>query len=129
MRISDWSSDVCSSDLGGLAGARLTDHAEHLATVQLEGDVVAGQQVAEGVGQVAHPQQGRLRFHGSGLLVRVGAARIGAPGRGIGLGGTFVDVPAVARSDQRRVGKDCGRPCGYRWSPSNYKTKKEPFWF
>src|SRR3546814_6420512 len=52
--------------------------------------------VRSGLGQVAHPQLGRLLFHGSVLLVCVGAARIGAHGGGIGLGGTFGEVTAVA---------------------------------
>ena len=27
------------------------------------------------------------------------------------------DIPTVARSEERRVGKECLRPCRSRWSP------------
>src|SRR3546814_9499513 len=32
--------------------------------------------------------------------------------------------PVQSRSEQRRVGKECGSPCRSRWSPDHYKTKK-----
>src|SRR3546814_11932043 len=35
MRISDWSSDVCSSDLGGFEGCRQMADGEHLPEVRL----------------------------------------------------------------------------------------------
>src|SRR3546814_12287258 len=34
------------------------------------------------------------------------------------------DLPAHARSDERRVGKEGVSTCGSRWSPDHYKTKK-----
>src|SRR3546814_20240965 len=33
-------------------------------------------------------------------------------------------VHAVVRSEERRVGKECVRPCRYRWSRTHYKKKK-----
>src|SRR3546814_5774431 len=78
LRISDWSSDVCASDL--------RDH-------------------------------GRSRHHrvadsgtGSG---GVGSAAIFVIGPGAGTASRAV---AGARSEERRVGKECVIPCSYRWS-------------
>src|SRR3546814_10882778 len=33
--------------------------------------------------------------------------------------------PAVLRSEERRVGKECVRTCRYRWSPNRKKKKKK----
>src|SRR3546814_2237320 len=55
MRISDWSSDVCSSDLAeqrGLAGAVGADDADDGARRNLEAEVVDQQLVAEGLADV-----------------------------------------------------------------------------
>src|SRR3546814_17966249 len=63
MRISDWSSDVCSSDL-------LADHGDGLAGADVEGDVVdhrlplAGD--AERGGEVGDAQDRRGARHGGG---------------------------------------------------------------
>src|SRR3546814_12855220 len=96
MRISDWSSDVCSSDLGGDAADALgADGAARglhpldaaVAVLQETGDLAALDDVdAEGVG-------------GAGI----------APGDGV--------VPRGARSEERRVGKECVSTCRSRWSP------------
>src|SRR3546814_16423348 len=95
MRISDWSSDVCSSDLfgEGAFGDRTgeAEAVEH-GRVQLVDDFA---QVAVGAGhQVADRAQ--ALEHG-----RVA-------------GGEFDD--AQARSEERRVGKECVSTCRSRWS-------------
>src|SRR3546814_4117312 len=87
MRISDWSSDVCSSDLIG--GQRL-DHAlvEHFRLI--------------GVEDPAHREKMLERFllqcphHLVGMVDRLGDTR---------------------RSEERRVGKACVSTCRSRWSP------------
>src|SRR3546814_12575016 len=84
MRISDWSSDVCSSDL-------LTD-----------GQARARQGVA----------RGRHRTHTHVLGVYAGMA----VGHQTCHGGH-------ARSEERRVGKECVSTCRSRWSPYHYKKK------
>src|SRR3546814_17993536 len=95
MRISDWSSDVCSSDLhgGDDAGQRLqrADRA-----VELPSAVV-------GHDHAVHP----------------------------GVDGTHgvVDVldalePDGARSEERRVGKECVSTCRYRCSPCHHKKNQ-----
>src|SRR3546814_13194182 len=98
MRISDWSSDVCSSDL---------EQIRRIAPV-------------EPLDEVAVEEEGR-------------------PGRGRGLPrdlageiavAVVVDNPRpvrveraheelVERSEERRVGKECGRTCRSRWSPDH----------
>src|SRR3546814_12041756 len=95
MRISDWSSDVCSSDLRG----------------------------AEGVGlyRTEIPFMVRDRFPSEEeqrLIYREQLAAF-APHlvtmRTLDIGGD--------RSEERRVGKECVRTCRSRWSPYHYKKK------
>src|SRR3546814_15079332 len=98
MRISDWSSDVCSSDLIdgsiGLAGlARESGmEPELIATAFIDLGARLGldwaQQTAEGMA----PSDPWER-----LLVN-------------GLARDF-------RSEERRVGKECVSPCRFRWAP------------
>src|SRR3546814_8230273 len=80
VRISDWSSDVCSSDLAFSEGRKL----------EIKGEASF------------------IRAYAHFDLVRL-----------------FGDVPLVtkevrsisARSEERRVGKECVRTCRSRWSP------------
>src|SRR3546814_20846137 len=100
MRISDWSSDVCSSDLPRAAGAGeigfrllelvVRDHIVELAPA--EEDRLVEQAV---VRQVA-------------VLHREAAADHDEAAIG----------PRIARSDERRVGEECVSPCRSRWSQS-----------
>src|SRR3546814_3581764 len=87
MRISDWSSDVCSSDLGVLV-LRLRLGAGR------GGDRVPGQGLARGRRGLR-----RARREGDGAAVR----RRPAGRRG--------------RSEERRVGKECVSTCRSRWAP------------
>src|SRR3546814_15118441 len=95
MRISDWSSDVCSSDLEvRLAHAHheiLIGDGEHrLRDVDLALALLVG-------GPVRGPVE-RLR--------RVDADALGVEA-----------ARGVARSEERRVGKECVSTCRFRWSP------------
>src|SRR3546814_2191789 len=89
MRISDWSSDVCSSDLafvaalGGAANLASID----ACTTRLR-LVVADQGAAD---------EARLRALGAKGFVRPSAQAL--------------------RSEERRVGKGCVSTCRSRWSP------------
>src|SRR3546814_3884905 len=89
MRISDWSSDVCSSDLEAERGdSRIQALA---ATAQQIGDVITLiQDIAEQTNLLA-------------LNATIEAARAGEAGKG--------------RSEERRVGKECVSTCRSRWSP------------
>src|SRR3546814_11855348 len=82
MRISDWSSDVCSSDLlaafkkhlftgrrempahhvdeGRLAGAVGAEQAENFTFVHLQAHTVEGLHTLEGLGQVLHVRQPQI---------------------------------------------------------------------
>src|SRR3546814_13205433 len=39
------------------------------------------------------------------------------------LGFPNLSRPGILRSEERRVGKECVRPCRSRWSPYHYKKK------
>src|SRR3546814_13804833 len=97
MRISDWSSDVCSSDLMG-CGVRALDPAHQLGSEGLaDGDVIAvdGLEVHV-IGTPGHTSDS-LSFH--------------VPADGAVLTGDTV----LGRSEERRVGKECVSPCRSRW--------------
>src|SRR3546814_19235520 len=100
MRISDWSSDVCSSDLGAAelqifnacqcVDAFVTAQGRHgNHAVAVTDRVVADCQAVDG-SIIARP-----------TLQRVVAATAGQ------------------RSEERRVGKECVSTCSYRWSSSH----------
>src|SRR3546814_20498646 len=112
MRISDWSSDVCSSDLRAYSPWQLQGgkqlHKEckcwDFATALL------ALKVLELVGQTVP-------------VVRVGQRLFRAVdhaefGRELGVNGNELDlVLRHVRSEARRVGKECVSTCRYRWSP------------
>src|SRR3546814_15443465 len=99
MRISDWSSDVCSSDLVVVIGVIVI-----VVASQLIGDHRPGNDVHVGadVGIVGHgernvrtaqPRQEELHAELLGRRIR------------------------NLRSEERRVGKECVSPCRSGWSP------------
>src|SRR3546814_21139877 len=100
MLISDWSSDVCSSDLREPVVRRLA----------LQGAAVLA-------------QERRQR-----LLLRIGGLRPGSERARHVVAGTDqalllaapqrdADGAVRLRSEERRVGKECVSPCRLRWSP------------
>src|SRR3546814_20080291 len=107
MRISDWSSDVCSSDLVDVAVeadpavlehdhpvAHLPDRAGGVA------DVEAG---AAAVADLVH------------LLHALALERLVPHSQRL--------VGPEDRSEERRVGKECVSTCRSRWEPYHYKKK------
>src|SRR3546814_11814749 len=116
MRISDWSSDVCSSDLVGpeLAQGNLAaDHADGAGDgARLGDDAVrgGGDEIAAGGREVAHRDDDRL-------AEGAGAAHLAPDGVGGDIGA------AGARSEGRRVGKACVSTCRCRGWPQYYKKK------
>src|SRR3546814_17170334 len=98
MRISDWSSDVCSSDLLGA-----TTYYNRLAQ-----RVTAAMSVPTAAGKL-YDIDTRLRPQGAQgpLVVTLDS----------------FERYQRERSDERRVGKECVRTCRSRWSP--YHTKKK----
>src|SRR3546814_15117347 len=108
MRISDWSSDVCSSDLG--QPQFLLRPFEH----------EAGQLLAEGVVDLLQGVAG----DGEGFRERPAHADgLGALSRKDESHGHGRLLREYGRSAERRVGKECVSTCRYRWSPYNYKKK------
>src|SRR3546814_20956359 len=112
MRISDWSSDVCSSDLAFQAlrqrGARAGFDA-----VAIEVQAAAGVELLVGN---AREQVGP----GRDLVV---VAHAGAPLVDVDIGVVdFLLVEGaepveIRRSEERRIGKECVSTCRSRWSP------------
>src|SRR3546814_15400988 len=102
MRISDWSSDVCSSDLAlvGLAYNLLLRH-----LWQPEG----WQFVAD---ELLHDVVPLLYITYWWLWVPKGTLRLGH----IGLWVIYPLVYFAYRSEERRVGKECVSTCRSRWS-------------
>src|SRR3546814_9025034 len=99
MRISDWSSDVCSSDLG--RQARLVDRQDAEARRGVYGDRVS-------LGSVQEIVEGRTDVQDTGFsglegaVLRLLPAGVSDRGR---------------RSEERRVGQGCVSTCRSRWSP------------
>src|SRR3546814_18446676 len=99
MRISDWSSDVCSSDLHPepqAAGAKDVHHVHHAdaGTERVERSVRHG-----------------VRVGADDHLSRTDEALLAH------------DDVTEARSEERRVGKECVSRCRSRWSPVTSKKK------
>src|SRR3546814_14249796 len=116
MRISDWSSDVCSSDLADLAPATLArlDAAlpatwSHGNPVDIIGDAPS-ERYADAVHAVLEDPgvDAVLVMHAPTAIVpslqQAQAVIAAAPG-------------SMKRSEERRVGKECGITCRSRWSP------------
>src|SRR3546814_19048039 len=102
MRISDWSSDVCSSDLGIF-----------LQVAFQPGDRLG----VEVVGRFVEQQH-------VGLLQQKLAQRHTAPLAAGQLGDVGIAwwTAQRVRSEERRAGKECVSTCRSRWSPYHQKT-------
>src|SRR3546814_12268711 len=95
MRISDWSSDVCSSDLPELDWLRLI--VEIGAMIGLSSVIL--------VMIIAQPRIFMIMAR-DGMLPKV-FAKVHPRHR----------TPHINRSEERRVGKECVSTCRFRWSP------------
>src|SRR3546814_12967990 len=100
MRISDWSSDVCSSDLELRAAGLLAD-APTVSGRSLFAEIDAAPTAA--TGDDGHPV---VLDHRQPLSARGGYSI---------LYGAL--APEGCRSEERRVGKECVGTCRYRWAP------------
>src|SRR3546814_19925508 len=94
MRISDWSSDVCSSDLSGKRTS-----CRHAPTSASRSRITASQSPAS-----------FFSTRMSSNPVRNGQA--------------FAAFFRLERSEERRVGKECVSTCRSRWSPYHSKKQK-----
>src|SRR3546814_14304048 len=101
MRISDWSSDVCSSDLVVITGFGDTPgQPQMLAEFMVHGDRGATRASEQTVGRGVHEQAGHQIFEQSGAPRHQRDA-----------------LAAATRSEARRVGTECVSTCRSRWSP------------
>src|SRR3546814_14725071 len=99
MRISDWSSDVCSSDLLRKA---CDEHGLLLVLDEV---------------QCGYGRTGKFFAHELyGLTPDIMAVAKGIGG-GFPLGACLATEEAAKRSEERRVGKECVSTCRSRWSP------------
>src|SRR3546814_13067733 len=128
MRISDWSSDVCSSDLFDRRTGSSTQGLEERSTIS-QSERVSGR----------HDRQAQISDQVSGTIGAGvgGRGKGGGGGKGLpGISGsvsksgsqmdtmnwTTDDSRSSDRSEERRVGKECVSTCRSRWSP--YHSKK-----
>src|SRR3546814_19121529 len=112
MRISDWSSDVCSSDLA----LALADKSRHLRPVRVDIANDAGLN-AKSILQAADGVLPARKCVADEL--GIGAGQRNAC---IFLAENLVDL--LNRSEERRVGKECVSTCRSRWSPYHEKKNK-----
>src|SRR3546814_12575894 len=122
MRISDWSSDVCSSDLvicESTYGDRIREEVSieerrTLLEAEISGALVRGGNLVIPVFALERTQELLLD-----IASLINAGRLPHPR-------VFIDTPlatrattvfAKSRSEERRVGKECVSPGRSRWSP------------
>src|SRR3546814_20051296 len=101
MRISDWSSDVCSSDLQANSEKLL----EYLTQAELE-QLLKASSEAIAKGLMVLSDEPLLFVH---MAAFASWLRMLPPQY----------LAEVVRSDERRVGKECVSTCRSRWSPSH----------
>src|SRR3546814_14976078 len=114
MRISDWSSDVCSSDLFGISLWAAIDYG---LFHEAKSGVVAGND------GWLYTDEEFIVDEQSDQLVTQNLARIVAVRDRLAAQQVKLVVAIVPRSAERRVGKECVRTFSSRWSPCLYKKK------
>src|SRR3546814_11778978 len=123
MRISDWSSDVCSSDLPVAQEGQVAVDGGARA-LQLVAQACHGHRVARGLEDAVQREDAFVSVHGAIMArERLGvAARVA---RGVSLAGRACSddpcgqAPAwPARSEARRGGTECVSTCRSLWSPN-----------
>src|SRR3546814_13187469 len=95
MRISDWSSDVCSSDLHVVVSEDANGQVRALFGRKIEG----------------------LAAELPAVAPRVSSTQALASAKRAALGSRLLGMRVQARSEERRVGKERVSTCRSRWSP------------
>src|SRR3546814_15905799 len=122
MRISDWSSDVCSSDLAGTVGLALARNGSAFALATLTGNQAATANGIESIGLDA----GHAVYDAIALLpddpAPIGASLAALAGE--------IHASVKPTSAERPVATASVRTCRSRWSPSHrnktYKKSDAP---
>src|SRR3546814_12690757 len=104
MRISDWSSDVCSSDLLFAFRGR---NARIIKILFWDGSVLCLFTKRMEHGGFVWPS-----VHQVGESIVLSSAQLA------------MLIEGIDRSEERRVGQECVSTCRSRWSPYHYKQKK-----
>src|SRR3546814_6382881 len=128
MRISDWSSDVCSSDLATLERARIDglfdtlclgprlQHRPHQLSGEQQQRVAIARALATAPDLVfADEPTGNLDSRSGREVLQLLATASRAHGQSLAM----VTPDTVARSAERRVGKECVSTRRSRWSPAH----------
>src|SRR3546814_12550095 len=117
MRISDWSSDVCSSDLCPASPSSMKRGVKKalLLLLLLGGCVSAESWEATRLLQDIDAAGGPSALKERAPEPQRTTERYSIDGR--------ANVADVYRSEERRVGKACVSTCRSRWSPYHYKKK------
>src|SRR3546814_19774746 len=98
MRISDWSSDVCSSDL--VRAGKVPLEAVDLACTRM-----LTLKFRAGLFENPWPRKDHERLAGN------------AEARALALKAAQRSIVLLGRAEERRVGNECVRTCRSRWSP------------
>src|SRR3546814_20251021 len=123
MRISDWSSDVCSSDLESPSASLKKNPCSAVfhgpgCSRPTNSTSVTHVHRARSVGQRNFPPLPRPILHCSD-----DPSRSTAPCKQTSASRNWGYLPGPIRSEERRVGKECVSTCRSRWSPYHYKKK------
>src|SRR3546814_19920461 len=113
MRISDWSSDVCSSDLKATGTELYSYHASYIAA-PIHPITVGIREERSMITGLSRPAPG----NGAELIQ---TRQIRPPNRSdcpVACSGKTGNQPSNLRSEERRVGKECVSTCRSRGSPS-----------
>src|SRR3546814_15047542 len=126
MRISDWSSDVCSSDLSTAGVINIvTKQPVDRFEGELEGSVTSDEEIyLRGLVNLPLTEKARLRlnafYRDRAPLVENLAGEdihaIQAHGVNAKLAVDLSEDATFTSSEERRVGKECGSTCRSRWS-------------
>src|SRR3546814_21038463 len=113
MRISDWSSDVCSSDLvWQMLLQYMQENGKRFTT--LERVTIGGSACPESLIRTFRDDYGVDVIQGWGMTETSPLGTVSVP---------HAPVAATSRSEGRRVGTECVSPCESRWS--QYPIKKQ----
>src|SRR3546814_13506940 len=127
MRISDWSSDVCSSDLFTYGTERVNEIVEQLQFPLLAGNIFDDEWMEPAFKAYELFERGGVKVAVIGQAfpyTPIANPRWMIPNWSFGIREEEVAKNVAARSEARRVGKECVSTCRSRWSPCHEKQKK-----